>query len=373
MDILTWRGEHRGERVPAKVGMEVRIRGGSDPYVITRIDEPNGRVAIKPAAWAGHESWIDADSIVAYVTHGRHERTVRASGRRQQHLPGIEPGIEPLEIEVPTMDWEQIGGDMDPGAHGGIIATGNGRAIELIEIQPVREHVGDREAADVGFPFWTKQAYFDAEDLSFDSPDVRDALRSVGLEQETLETMTPTQRAVAIAEALLQWGRGDEGPAGWSGDIEIPEKVKWWGGKVAGSEYIADEDESFVRDVLLGNLDIDHESFGPNEDEPESGLRVVVRGTDVEITEWTDIEAANGQEQPEGERVVRQDARVDLDELLDPKGPHRGTYSRDRRDVTLLDVAKMDPADQEEAIVAAAIAYIGYHGGDEEFVDAVGD
>ncbi len=58
-----------------------------------------------------------------------------------------------------------------------------------------------------------------------------------------------------IAEALLDYGRADEGPAGWSGDIGIPEKVKWSGGKVAGPEYLADEDEAF-RDEVLGWGDI---------------------------------------------------------------------------------------------------------------------
>ena len=47
-----------------------------------------------------------------------------------------------LEITIPTMDWEQIGGDMDPGTYGGTIATGDGHTIELIKIQPVREYVG---------------------------------------------------------------------------------------------------------------------------------------------------------------------------------------------------------------------------------------
>jgi hypothetical protein len=292
---------------------------------------------------------------------------------RQERFPWGSASAGKIEIAIPTMDWEQVGGDMNPGTYGGLIATADGDHIEMIQIQPVREYVGDKEAADVGFPFWTKEAWFDEADLQLKNDDVQSALNSIGMDLDTLESFTPTQRAMVIAEALLGWGRGDEGPAGWSGDIGIPDKVKWWGGKVAGPEYIADEDDEFVREVLLGNLDIDHESFGPDEDDPTNGLHVVVRGTDVEITEWTDIEAANGEEQPEGEKVVRTDARVDLDELFDPKGPHRGTYSRDRRDTTLLDVAKMDSEDQEEAIVAAAIAYIGYHGGDEEFVDAVGD
>jgi hypothetical protein len=174
-----------------------------------------------------------------------------ASRRRQQHLPGIEPGID-VEVTIPEMGWEQIGGDMDPGAHGGTIATADGHAIELIKIQPVRDYVGDKEAADVGFPFWTRVAYFDADDLDPRGSDVKGALDSIGMDLETLEEdFTPTQRAVVIAEALLDYGRADEGPAGWSDDIGIPTHVKWWGGEVAGAEYLADEDEAF-RDEVLG-------------------------------------------------------------------------------------------------------------------------
>jgi hypothetical protein len=174
------------------------------------------------------------------------------SRRKQQHLPGIEPGVGPIEIEIPTMNWEQIGGDMDPGTYGGTIATADGKSIELINIQPVREYVGDKEAKDVGFPFWTKVAYFNLADLDLNNDDVKSALNTIDMSLETLEAdFTPEQRAIVIAEALLDYGRGDEGPSGWSGDIDIPDAVKWSSGKVAGAEYLADEDEEF-RDEVLG-------------------------------------------------------------------------------------------------------------------------
>jgi hypothetical protein len=112
------------------------------------------------------------------------------SRRKQQHLPGIEPGVGPIEIEIPTMDWEQIGGDMDPGTHGGTIATGDGDHLELIRIQPVRKYVGDKEAAEVGVPFWTREAYFDASDLDPSHKDVKSALDSIGMELDTLSKRT---------------------------------------------------------------------------------------------------------------------------------------------------------------------------------------
>jgi hypothetical protein len=156
-----------------------------------------------------------------------------------------------MKIEIPKMPrWEQIGGDMDPGKYGGTIARSSGHAIELLKIQPVREYVGDREAAEVGHPFWTREAYFDLDDLNPSHKDVRSALDMIGMSLSTLEAeFTPTQRALVIAEALLDYGRADEGPAGWSTDI-LSEKVQWWTGKIAGPEYLADEDEEFRRDIL---------------------------------------------------------------------------------------------------------------------------
>src|SRR5580692_1871754 len=179
----------------------------------------------------------------------------RASRRKQQNLPGIEPADEPIEIVIPAMGWKQIGGDMDPGAYGGTIATADGDHIELIHIQPVREYVGDEEAADVGFPFWTKTAYFDLSDLDPSRDEVRSALDTVSLDRDALEEMDPTHSAIAIAQALLDYGRGGEGPSGWSADIGIPDKVEWWDGKIEGSEHLADEDEAF-RDDVLGYGDI---------------------------------------------------------------------------------------------------------------------
>ena len=278
-----------------------------------------------------------------------------------------------FKITIPTMGWKQIGGDMDPATYGGTIATADGLSIELIKIQPVREYVGDKEAADVGFPFWTKVADFDANDLSLENDDVQSALDSAGLDDAALEDMDPTQRAVVIAEALLDYGRADEGPSGWSADIGIPDGVKWSSGKVAGSGYLADEDDEFRNEILLGNLDIDYESYGPEEKDPTNGLSVFTHGHTVEITEWTDIEAATGDDQPEGEKISKQYAEVELDELFNPKGKHRGSYSGDDRDITLVELADMDDAEREKAIVAAAISFLAYHGGEEEFVDQIGD
>ncbi len=149
-------------------------------------------------------------------------------------------------IVMPSIpEWRQVGGDANPGAYGGIIARTDDNGLELLEIQPVRECVGDSEAKDVGFPFWSREAWYDASDLA------------AGLEQAKREFMPEDWErlendgtlALVIAETLMRYGTGvDEGPAGWAEDV-VPGVVQWYRG-AAGAEYLADEDDEFRREVL---------------------------------------------------------------------------------------------------------------------------
>jgi len=119
----------------------------------------------------------------------------------------------------------------------------------------VREYVGDKEAAEVGFPFWTREAWFEIDDLNLKNDDVRSALDSIGIDLDNpeewfAERSTPEQRALTIASALLDYGRGDEGPAGWSKDLPDYEIKPMIGKAVPLRDYLADEDEAFRNDVL---------------------------------------------------------------------------------------------------------------------------
>jgi hypothetical protein len=159
-----------------------------------------------------------------------------------------------VDIRIGKHGWVQVGGDMSPGTYGGTIAKADGHSIELLKIQPVREYVGDAEAVEVGHPFWTREGWFDLDDLQLDRDEVKSALQTVGLTTEKLLTLQPESRAMAIAEALLDYGRGDEGPSGWAKDV-IPEgaRVKWWGSKrPQGWRYLEDEDKEF-RQLLREN------------------------------------------------------------------------------------------------------------------------
>lgn len=152
-----------------------------------------------------------------------------------------------MKIEIPTMDWTQIGGDMNPGSYGGLIAKANGTAIELVQIQPTREYLSDEDAVEVGFPFWSKGAYYDLDDLSLRRFQVQAALRGCGVSPAALAVLLPFQRALVIAECLIQNGSGsDEGNSGFAKDVLGTIRVRWWGSKRArGWRYLEDEDREF--------------------------------------------------------------------------------------------------------------------------------
>lgn len=137
-----------------------------------------------------------------------------------------------------SFKWKQVGGDVDPGAHGGTIAMCDGDTLTIIQIQPVVAYVGRREAAAVGFPFWTKRAEFAADELV--PEDHAGALSSLGI---TPAECTP----LAVALARVDHGDGDEGDCGWARDvIPPPMRVQWFVAKrPQGWRYLADADREF--------------------------------------------------------------------------------------------------------------------------------
>lgn len=138
--------------------------------------------------------------------------------------------------------WRQIWGDVNPSQHGAVIARFDGQNVEVIEIQPVRAYVGEAEALEVGYPFWSKCAYYSPEDLD----GAAEAMRSAGLEESELAGLSRDERALAVAAALLSYGTAaEEGEAGWARDVLGNRRVRWWRGKLSGWRYLADEDREY--------------------------------------------------------------------------------------------------------------------------------
>jgi hypothetical protein len=170
-----------------------------------------------------------------------------------------------MKIKIPNLpEWEQIGGDMNIGSHGGILARTDGDALEVVQIQPVRKYVGDGEAQEVGYPFWSKEGWYDLDDLREISQD-RMTMGYTGLDDH-IDDLTPEQRALALAETAVEAGyKSDEGQSGWADDIDqgFPQDIL---------ESLREEDDEFRRDVLGEDDedDEDEDDFEPNKGLPEN-------------------------------------------------------------------------------------------------------
>jgi hypothetical protein len=152
--IFTLNGAWKHERVPARVGMIVRInlgvepngqaRSGAEDYVITRVDTKHGqegRVAVKPAHGAGQETWGDPRGYLAVGTdlHGVAREHVAA----RKGIAGMTPSDEEQEAGA-RYAQDQLGGDH-------FMSWVRDQIIEA-------EEMGRREPGSV-FPLGTKTAY----------------------------------------------------------------------------------------------------------------------------------------------------------------------------------------------------------------------
>jgi len=146
-------------------------------------------------------------------------------------------------------------------------------------------------------------------------------------------------------------------------------KKRWWPG---GPPPEVREDH--LREFLEG-ISFTHSAFGPNKRNPEHGIEVDVSSGVASIVQWDLTEPPDDEDYRgswEEYPVLKTSTVAELRKLLDPEGKHRGSYVRD----TGLEVSALpfvDPPKVKDAIINAALSYISYWGGTEEYVSEVGD
>jgi hypothetical protein len=114
-------------------------------------------------------------------------------------------------------------GDCNRAAYGGKLARFDGHGVEVIEIQSVREYVGDAEAREIGVPFWTVESYHDTADLGDpDSADNKSARGYCGIEKDDLPE-SRIGRMIVLAFARHDYGiQKEESGGGWPGEFSWP-------------------------------------------------------------------------------------------------------------------------------------------------------
>jgi hypothetical protein len=125
----------------------------------------------------------------------------------------------------------------------------------VFEVQPVVAFVGEDEAADVGFPFWSRESFHDREDIAATLSD-RLTLGYVGADRllgRDVDSLTDAE-ILEVVYARHAVGCGtDEGPAGWSADLPLEDL-----GIDPADGAAADDD--FRRDVLGEDDDTDDDT-----------------------------------------------------------------------------------------------------------------
>lgn len=143
--------------------------------------------------------------------------------------------------------WYQVGGDVNPATYGGTIARDDGGYVDVLHIQPVREYVSTDEAAEIGCPYWAKEASYSLADLQAFIADrfFRSCwdLDNAGEYFDLDNKRWPRARRLYVAGLACEAGYlSDEGPAGYSFDI-IPRRVSWWGKGTGIADFRAEDTE----------------------------------------------------------------------------------------------------------------------------------
>jgi hypothetical protein len=147
--------------------------------------------------------------------------------------------------------WRQIGGDVNPAAHGAVLMLDGGDSVEVHEIGPAIDAGGVDFARGHGV-FYTKSAYYNKNQFDWNHRDTKHAASFVGSDsQETWNELSDERKA----EALLSYGAGDIESSGANtfaealpGGVTVG-KVKWWSDLAAVKRDITRAQREFKEEL----------------------------------------------------------------------------------------------------------------------------
>ena len=148
--------------------------------------------------------------------------------------------------------WRQIGGDMTWERYGAVLARSNpeARQVDLVRIVPWMEH--DREAAVTHGLYLVDETTVDTDDLSPDRRNVKEAMRSAGIDVDEWRTLAPEYQAEMVANHDgYEQSRSVDRLADALPDR--PEDIQFHGQKETG-ELLEAYDDDMRREALEANF-----------------------------------------------------------------------------------------------------------------------
>ena len=148
--------------------------------------------------------------------------------------------------------WKQIGGDMSWDRHGVVLGKldSKSRQVELVRITPWLEH--DHEAAVSHGLYLVDSTVVDLDDLGGDQTNVRDALRSAGMDPAEFEALEPEHKAEILAS--YQGYEDSRSVDALAKALPAPVKeISFWGGAESESN-LAEYDRELRREALEANF-----------------------------------------------------------------------------------------------------------------------
>jgi hypothetical protein len=157
--------------------------------------------------------------------------------------------------------WKQIGGDMTWENHGGVFARDDGRGVDIVRVDSWAEL--DSSAIPTHGLYNSQEDYFDYDDLAEGilpgalPKNVKDALRSSGMDEEEYAKLEPVHKAEVLA-SYQGYGGDDKS----SNDLlellpDDPENIEFWGGKETKEKvrgYNDDARRDAVRDHFKSRM-----------------------------------------------------------------------------------------------------------------------
>ncbi len=146
--------------------------------------------------------------------------------------------------------WQQVSGDMSFDSHGLVLAKDEDSYVELVKIDPWLEL--DSSALSQGYGFWdVSTTTIDHNRMGLDDPDVKDAVKSVGMDPEEYEKLAPIYKA----EIIASYGGYDDSRSSsdYADALPVPiEEIEFWAGP--GSKFNVEDINDEMRYAVVNKI-----------------------------------------------------------------------------------------------------------------------